>query len=288
MKKNPPSHLRSAYISHKVQLASIRIYCTAISIHAPLTRCDGIRTQLDTLISISIHAPLTRCGRAPFRHQRRASNFNPRTSYEVRRRRVKTDPSRRDFNPRTSHEVRRQRRHECATFSMFQSTHLSRGATEFVTGFSTQMQVSIHAPLTRCDPIVLSGFFRNSYFNPRTSYEVRQEVRRLSPIVIEFQSTHLLRGATPAALVGSSFVTYFNPRTSYEVRREVFTVTAEDFQFQSTHLLRGATRPRLRDDAACSYFNPRTSYEVRRGPQIPDGAAYNFNPRTSYEVRQSS
>ena len=182
MKKNPPSHLRSAYISHKVQLASIRIYCTAISIHAPLTRCDGIRTQLDTLISISIHAPLTRCDRAPFRHQRRASNFNPRTSYEVRRRRVKTDPSRRDFNPRTSHEVRRQRRHECATFSMFQSTHLSRGATEFVTGFSTQMQVSIHAPLTRCDYLSVSEIIS----------------------IVEFQSTHLLRGATPLSYQDSS------------------------------------------------------------------------------------
>ena len=130
--------------------------------------------------------------------RRAKANFNPRTSYEVRReigQRVCHHSG--YFNPRTSYEVR-----------------LTTGVRLIVL-----RRISIHAPLTRCDCLPSLAANRLMYFNPRTSYEVRRpspsaarrslsyfnprtsyEVRpdRVSPSVnsSSFQSTHLLRGAT--------------------------------------------------------------------------------------------
>ena len=147
-----------------------------------------------------------------------------------------------------------------------------------------------------------------TYFNPRTSYEVRRHDILDESGDVEFQSTHLLRGATrrlfpnferasisihapltrcdERGLPGLRRARHFNPRTSYEVRRHQF------FHFKRLP----------------ANFNPRTSYEVRRpcrttgqcsaifqsthllrgatrrGDSI-DLTSPDFNPRTSYEVR---
>ena len=78
--------------------------------------------------------------------------------------------------------------------------------------------ISIHAPLTRCDRYGADmGIHRN-----------------------EFQSTHLLRGATKV-----------------KIGRGVTSL------FQSTHLLRGATALYTYLSRGFLNFNPRTSYEVR-------------------------
>ena len=57
-----------------------------ISIHAPHTRCDLFFSAEIFRNIISIHAPHTRCDRAKKQQAIDTSNFNPRTSYEVRRR----------------------------------------------------------------------------------------------------------------------------------------------------------------------------------------------------------
>ncbi len=81
---------------------------------------------------------------------------------------------------------------------------------------------------------------------------------------MQFQSTHLIRGATVYCPVSSQALANFNPRTSYEVRQDLqewFSSTGKisihaphtrcdvytthhpawDAKFQSTHLIRGAT-----------------------------------------------
>ena len=105
------------------------------------------------------------------------------------------------------------------SLSVFQSTHLLRGATNFMSGTSFLRCVSIHAPLARCDvrPITLPGtYFR---FNPRTSCEVRQSSMSAASVLSVFQSTHLLRGATDPSRRFDGEIRCFNPRTSCEVRR---------------------------------------------------------------------
>ena len=148
-----------------------------------------------------------------------------------------------DFNPRTSYEVRL-----CiSTFVCY------------------RQGISIHAPLTRCDPPGPQRTVPMIDFNPRTSYEVRQYTGDCETSHTRFQSTHLLRGATQRSRQSRSKYRHFNPRTSYEVRRSSGhgpaayvaisihapltrcdcspngTFTEKFTRFQSTHLLRGAT-----------------------------------------------
>ena len=167
----------------------------------------------------------------------------------------------------------------------FQSTHLMRGATFYRPSNDNICEISIHAPHARCDgtqTISLEGYFD---FNPRTSCEVRQYARVFLFLQVQFQSTHLMRGAT------------------------LLTTSARQTDlFQSTHLMRGATgigidffnkyhisihAPHARCDCwlkraaeELAYFNPRTSCEVR--PRSPRNvrSGRHFNPRTSCEVRQ--
>ena len=84
--------------------------------------------------------------------------------------------------------------------------------------------ISIHAPRVRCD----SAWARQVF------------------LALQFQSTHLVWGATPLTRIMISVPGYFNPRTSCEVRRHntrnPFRIAAE---FQSTHLVWGATQTRL-------------------------------------------
>ena len=79
--------------------------------------------------------------------------------------------------------------------------------------------ISIHAPLARCDAKQAQGHFTFPHFNPRTSCEVRRSPSRSRP-------------QSPL---------YFNPRTSCEVRHLLHTAFIIILLFQSTHLLRGAT-----------------------------------------------
>ena len=100
--------------------------------------------------------------------------------------------------------------------------------------------ISIHAPLSRCDPRLTSLLANLPIF--QSTHLFRGATASLSPhsIVMLFQSTHLFRGAT-------------YPR--YKPVRSI--------QFQSTHLFRGATQNGCKHPAGSCHFNPRTSFEVR-------------------------
>ena len=192
--------------------------------------------------------------------------------------------SSRHFNPRTSCEVRRKEACDEARYNYI-SIHAPHARCDFHFGnILVSVKISIHAPHARCDgtqTISLEGYFD---FNPRTSCEVRQYARVFLFLQVQFQSTHLMRGAT------------------------LLTTSARQTDlFQSTHLMRGATgigidffnkyhisihAPHARCDCwlkraaeELAYFNPRTSCEVR--PRSPRNvrSGRHFNPRTSCEVR---
>ena len=146
---------------------------------------------------------------------------------------------------------------------LFQSTHLVWGATNTDAQKAKDAAISIHAPRVRCDMPKEKARDSNSYFNPRTSCEVR----RTSP----GQWRKNLQNFNPRTSCEvrlclkrmQKIHTYFNPRTSCEVRR-VEKVKDIVWRLISIHA------PRVRCDLlpsspfqAFRYFNPRTSCEVR-------------------------
>ena len=146
--------------------------------------------------------------------------FNPRSSYEERRRDLSAYVHLlRDFNPRSSYEERPafvlyfQVRHNIsihAPHTRSDRYHESYGWT---------VKISIHAPHTRSDTRSFRHHQTAAHFNPRSSYEERRvgapSVERFREISIHaphtrsdergadqmywgliFQSTLLIRGAT--------------------------------------------------------------------------------------------
>ena len=233
---------------------------------------------------ISIHAPHARSDKALLPLSRDPVHFNPRSSCEERRRSSSL------FSYR----------------SPFQSTLLMRGATRFYMSSGTCAEISIHAPHARSDAEgqTVLGFLKisihapharsdwrtppvsttSSYFNPRSSCEERPQLVRADLLDKEFQSTLLMRGATPSRN-GSAMTGIF----------------------QSTLLMRGATRvvagvelrafisihaPHARSDRVCE--TPCNVHQISihaphaRSDRPPKGRkcpAPNFNPRSSCEER---
>ena len=123
--------------------------------------------------------------------------FNPRTSCEVRL--TASAPGIRQVLFQSTHLLRgatASARYDYIKH-IFQSTHLLRGATPTIIEANNYINISIHAPLARCDhglsitragerisihaPLArcdIMGTWQNvsnPYFNPRTSCEVRQQ-----------------------------------------------------------------------------------------------------------------
>ena len=102
-------------------------------------------------------------------------------------------------------------------------------------------------------------------FNPRTPCGVRPLSRSRRRVILIFQSTHPLRGATPTS-----------------------SSTIWTGRFQSTHPLRGATRSGGRRVPHLCHFNPRTPCGVRRHLPHLGRRLLHFNPRTPCGVRRPS
>ena len=146
---------------------------------------------------ISIHAPLTGCDGGLVRHPTNITNFNPRTPHGVRLACSLSQWSRRIISihapltgcdwrliTMTKLEAQFQSTHpsrgategrwSCSPHQRFQSTHPSRGATYVKNALRWASAISIHAPLTGCDPLVKRKNFALDNFNPRTPHGVRQ------------------------------------------------------------------------------------------------------------------
>ena len=145
----------------------------------------------------------------------------------------------------------------------FQSTHPLRGATLSTTIRKTSL--SHFNPRTPCGVRRLypHADCAGRDFNPRTPCGVRPQARKWYNWLIEFQSTHPLRGATGITHKSGEHIKHFNPRTPCGVRHNSGSRPARRgnfnprtpcgvrlqpcfcifklFAFQSTHPLRGAT-----------------------------------------------
>ena len=148
--------------------------------------------------------------------------------------------------------------------------------------------ISIHAPHTRSDnqdrfPVIVIQF--QSTLLIRGATRSWPDTMRLHCI---FQSTLLIRGATLARLARLARKVYFNPRSSYEERR------CKQLQHGKSQSRISIHAPHTRsDDLMCIHlnlvkndFNPRSSYEERQIARVACKGGRNFNPRSSYEERQ--
>ena len=155
------------------------------------------------------------------------------------------------------------RRASDATMRLFQSTLLMRGATLSRAEHKPSPGISIHAPHARSDDCGLCGLPACRYFNPRSSCEERRGRVLQEGLILIFQSTLLMRGATAIdAMLDDGHVISihapharsdlstrrvattsrdFNPRSSCEERPSITTALYCRSKFQSTLLMRGAT-----------------------------------------------
>ena len=106
-------------------------------------------------------------------------------------------------------------------------------------------------------------------------------------IDLQFQSTLLMRGATPCVSSHLRLCSHFNPRSSCEERLPVSAVT-----FGSA--LISIHAPHARSDLSATInsrrrlnFNPRSSCEERRKQAGKYGRFSHFNPRSSCEERRA-
>ena len=106
-----------------------KVHAVGVSIHAPHTGCDGLRSNRTNISRVSIHAPHTGCdSRLPYlrlghlwfqsTHPTRGATHDTVTGRSVS-----------CFNPRTPHGVRQHICRGKLFDGTFQSTHPTRGAT---------------------------------------------------------------------------------------------------------------------------------------------------------------
>ena len=162
-----------------------------------------------------------------------------------------------------------------------------RGETDDFNADTQEIEISIHSPHARGDPVEFHAY---------------QDT-------VEFQSTPLMRGETIKRFRRNLFQLYFNPLPSCEGRHFRFAFHVAHVPFQSTPLMRGETircvihsraifisihSPHARGDprgaagnSVYAYFNPLPSCEGRRATDtatnyLPD----DFNPLPSCEGRR--
>ena len=155
-----------------------------ISIHAPHARSDD--PWIDALVSwtkISIHAPHARSDDILDTFGALEDTFQSTLLMRGATCRGGNDAGcEHDFNPRSSCEERR-----LSTRKRLQSSG-----------------ISIHAPHARSDGFCISKRRKTAYFNPRSSCEERLSGSIKRVVLYEFQSTLLMRGATPHPTKGAS------------------------------------------------------------------------------------
>ncbi len=124
--------------------------------------------------------------------------------------------------------------------SQFQSTHSLRSATNNTGARGNELEVSIHALLTECDPSASLSRFVLARFNPRTPYGVRPRRAETMTSTTAFQSTHSLRSATEKS--GNHDIDYGVSIHALLTECDLnLTETRQKAAFQSTHSLRSAT-----------------------------------------------
>ena len=124
----------------------------------------------------------------------------------------------------------------------FQSTPLIRGATVLF-HLENLRKLFQSTPLIRGATLRRHRCRRRArYFNPRPSYEERQDDATMTDhaLLISIHAPHTRSDSLNSSLMSAP--RYFNPRPSYEERPSHANVNPLPSAFQSTPLIRGATR----------------------------------------------
>ena len=125
--------------------------------------------------------------------------------------------------------------------SMFQFTHPVWGATLLLAQMYYNLFVSIHAPRAGCDssaPVLLACPL---CFNSRTPCGVRHEALVRPLVMLVFQFTHPVWGATYHYRRCQLGASRFNSRTPCGVRLLTSIHSTHHTKFQFTHPVWGAT-----------------------------------------------
>ena len=138
--------LRGATLIRSTSTSSV-----VISTHAPLARCDAVPIGGADILRISTHAPLARCDIEAYRAMiaKGISTHAPLARCDWVAPWARRPNS--NFNSRTSCEVRQASGNGGIKQCPFQLTHLLRGATAKPFDGSCSNPISTHAPLARCD-----------------------------------------------------------------------------------------------------------------------------------------
>ena len=154
-----------------------------------------------------------------------------------------------------------------STGDRFQSTRPVWGATSSQHYLLRQSSISIHAPRVGRDLRCGERLGARINFNPRAPCGARREVELVAGVVLKFQSTRPVWGATPQ-----------KPPPPIKTNR-----------FQSTRPVWGATSQRCSSRKPQTNFNPRAPcgarlYRIVDGPCIKQ----DFNPRAPCGARPAS
>ena len=171
--------------------------------------------------------------------------------------------------------------------------------------------ISIHAPRTGSDNLMLTLSTETSYFNPRSPHGERLIMWRRVRMSSRFQSTLPARGATRTWSPEENKVRRFQstlpargatrrcadyrvvcrisihaPRTGSDEHLSGVRAGRRDFNPRSPH---GERRPRTqRTRQKRRHFNPRSPHGERRGSFQTEGEVYpHFNPRSPHGERRS-
>ena len=88
------------------------------------------------------------------------------------------------------------KRSRVVVVAIFQSTLLVGGATAYGMDASTAYQISIHAPRGGSDSYSSNILSAQAHFNPRSPWGERPAIKLLNLLLITFQSTLPVGGAT--------------------------------------------------------------------------------------------
>ena len=171
-------------------------------------------------VKISIHAPLTGCDRARGYQMLLEARFQ--STYPSRGATRQHQP----FKPYTPE---------------FQSTHPSRGATCGRNEQCCKNSISIHAPLTGCDPAALRSPVGSCTFQPTHPSRGATEFYCRADVAGAISTHAPLTGCDHFCIQHHRGDQHFNPRTPHGVRLCPILINSLVLLFQPTNPSRGAT-----------------------------------------------
>ena len=173
------------------------------------------------------------------------------------------------------------------SYSAFRPTLHMRAATRLLSQLPVYTVISTHAPRAGSDFCMIYYITSPSNFNPRSPCGERRGGQTCRRLILGFQSTLPVRGATShvSRVFAHGYISIHAPRAGSDVNKKY--IGGERKQFQSTLPVRGATdgQNRRKDHQPISIHAPRAGSDSPRFPKTYQ-VAY-FNPRSPCGERRA-